>query len=62
MHLPRLTTARSQALTELELPKWDREALPRLQLTALTALTALTDFVAELDELIEGIRPISAVP
>ncbi|MFJ2638735.1 hypothetical protein [Streptomyces sp. NPDC087511] len=50
VHLPRLTTARNQALTELELPKRDREALPRLQ------LTALTDFVAELDELIEGIR------
>ncbi|MET8101509.1 hypothetical protein ABZV29_34435 [Streptomyces sp. NPDC005236] len=49
VHLPRLTTARDQALTVLDLPKKEREALPRLQ------VIALTDHAAELDELIQSI-------
>lgn len=49
VHLPRLTTARDQALTVLDLPKKEREALPRLQ------VIALTDYATELDELIESI-------
>jgi hypothetical protein len=53
VHLSRLTTARSQAASALDLPKREREALPRLQ------WIALTDFVAELDELIKGIRTTS---
>jgi hypothetical protein len=31
VHLPRLTTARNQALSVLDLRKKEREALPRLQ-------------------------------
>ncbi|MBJ7004912.1 hypothetical protein JG491_33455 [Streptomyces sp. CRPSP2-6A1] len=49
VHLPRLTTARVQALTVLDLPKKQREALPRLQ------VIALTDYATELDELIQTI-------
>lgn len=49
VHLPRLTTARDQALTVLDLPKKQREALPRLQ------VIALTDYATELDELIQTI-------
>ncbi|GAA2141462.1 hypothetical protein GCM10009802_52000 [Streptomyces synnematoformans] len=49
VHLPRLSTARDQALTVLDLPKKQREALPRLQ------VTALTDYATELDELIQTI-------
>ncbi|MFF2217395.1 hypothetical protein [Streptomyces antibioticus] len=47
--MPRLTTARDQALTVLDLPKKEREALPRLQ------VIALTDYATELDELIQSI-------
>ena len=36
VHLPRLTTARNQALSVLDLPKKERETLPRLQVIALT--------------------------
>jgi hypothetical protein len=49
VHLPRLTTARDQALTVLNLPKKQRQALPRLQ------VIALTDYASELDELIQSI-------
>ncbi|MEU1595135.1 hypothetical protein ABZ468_20225 [Streptomyces sp. NPDC005708] len=49
VHLPRLTTARVQALSVLDLPKKEREALPRLQ------VIALTDYATELDELIQSI-------
>ncbi|MEV8037719.1 hypothetical protein [Streptomyces sp. NPDC086182] len=49
VHLPRLTTARDQALSVLGMPKKERETLPRLQ------VTALTDYATELDELIESI-------
>ncbi|TLS44971.1 hypothetical protein FE633_17685 [Streptomyces montanus] len=49
MHLPRLTTARDQALTMLDLPKRQRQALPRLQ------VITLTDYATELDELIQSI-------
>jgi len=36
VHLPRLTTARNQALSALGLPKREREALSRLQIITLT--------------------------
>ncbi|WP_229868733.1 hypothetical protein [Streptomyces chryseus] len=49
VHLPQLTTARDQALTVLDLPKKQREVLPRLQ------EIALTDYATELDELIQSI-------
>ncbi|MEU9141323.1 hypothetical protein AB0D33_36200 [Streptomyces sp. NPDC048404] len=49
VHLPRLTTARNQAVSVLDLPKKEREALPRLQ------VIALTDYATELDELIQSI-------
>ncbi|MEU6201394.1 hypothetical protein [Streptomyces sp. NPDC047061] len=49
VHLPRLTTARDQALTVLDMPKKEREALPRLQ------VIALTDYATELGELIQSI-------
>ncbi|WP_414167367.1 hypothetical protein ACMATS_07370 [Streptoverticillium reticulum] len=47
VHVPRLRTARNQALTELDMKKKEREALPRLQ------VIALTDYATELDELIQ---------
>jgi hypothetical protein len=49
VHLPRLGTARDQALSVLDLPKREREALPRLQ------VIALTDYATELDDLIQSI-------
>ncbi|MET7519240.1 hypothetical protein ABZS88_38585 [Streptomyces sp. NPDC005480] len=49
VHLPRLTIARDQALSALDLPKKESEALPRLQ------VIALTDYATELDELIQSI-------
>lgn len=49
VHLPRLATARDQALTVLDLPKKAREALPRLQ------VIALTDYATELDEPFQSI-------
>lgn len=53
-HLPRLTTARDQALTVLDLPKKQREVLPPLQ------MTALPDYATELDELIQSITTDTA--
>ncbi|MEU1185219.1 hypothetical protein ABZ464_47965 [Streptomyces sp. NPDC005820] len=50
VHLPRLTTARNQALSVLDLPRKERDALPRLQ------AIALTDYATELDELIQSIQ------
>ncbi|MCW2902605.1 MAG: hypothetical protein JWO67_4870 [Streptosporangiaceae bacterium] len=50
VHLPRLTTARNQALSVLDLSKKEREALPRLQVIALTG------YATELDELIQSIQ------
>ncbi len=50
VHLPRLATARDQALSELDLRKKERDALPPLQIIALTS------YAAELGEAIESIH------
>jgi hypothetical protein len=50
IHVPRLRTARDQALSALDMRKKDREALPRLQ------VIALTDYTAELDDLLTGLQ------
>ncbi|MFF2941343.1 hypothetical protein ACFVSQ_16025 [Streptomyces niveus] len=50
VHLPRLTTARDQALSELDTNAKGREALPPLQTIALSS------YAAELDEAIESIH------
>ncbi|MEU9290310.1 hypothetical protein AB0D57_38155 [Streptomyces sp. NPDC048275] len=50
VHVPRLRTARDQALSVLDMRKKDREALPRLQ------VIALSDYTAELDDLLAGLQ------